>query len=95
MTSGQGWVTQLQSALASGADPVPLFDEYVMRVTFDDDERRFTPIPREAQSFLTAYESNDVELLQRLGWANDDGVLTREATRLLLDSWDREDDQSS
>jgi hypothetical protein len=95
MTLGSDWVTQLRAALDAGADPEALFVEFKMRNADDEEQRRFAPIPRDAHRFLEAYEANDAEALRAWTVDGDGETLTSQATRMLLDAWEREDAQSS
>jgi len=92
MTLGRDWASDLRAAFKEGHHLEALFIEYKMRAAADQEQQRFTPIPRGAARFLAAYEANDREALAP--WLNDEGNLTSEATQLLLDAWAREDAQS-
>ena len=95
MTLDGDWVTQLKSALDNGADPASLFVEFKIRSADEEEQRRFAPIPRDARRLLEAWEACDREALDEWTVDGEGDTLTSYATRLLLDAWEREDDQSS
>ncbi|MCP4897347.1 MAG: hypothetical protein GY906_10285 [bacterium] len=98
-----GWIDDLYNRFVHGDDPGELHGEFKERVAEDQARERMTPIPPESMRLLRAFEgdlindrpTSDYETLEAMGALNQEGNLTPEATRKILDAYELQDRQSS
>ena len=99
-----GWPDDLYRRLVHGDDPGDIMDAYRAHVAAEERAARYTPIPRRHLDIMRAFEgaprdgegpmTSDWAALENHGALDDQGRLTSDATRIVLDTWDTMEAQS-